>query len=302
MITSQFCVTDHVKLSDIIRAFGVTSISVKWSVKIYRDQGPEGFYAARVTRGPAVLVEDVVSEIEGRLAGGAASMEGRCRTQINASSIPPVIPRMVGLVPGVRVRRQLQRLGPLVAVSLQPRALPTSFMRMPIPLRFRPSTGCGSWTCLGRRRCPGRPSFPLAVVGSPDYLRRRQRPELIDDLRQHAYLRVRRSNGSIAPWSFVNGNEAVEVILSGPFIANDIPTMLGAAVEGSGLAPAPGPIAAGAMKAGKPVGVLEPFAPMAPGVFLYYPGYRQMMPKLRAFIDHVKSRPDAGGRVRVAPR
>jgi hypothetical protein len=27
--------------------------------------------------------------------------------------------------------------------------------------------------------------------------------------------------------------------------------------------------------------------PAAP--FLYYPGYRQMMPKLRAFIDHVKS-------------
>jgi DNA-binding transcriptional LysR family regulator len=38
------------------------------------------------------------------------------------------------------------------------------------------------------------------------------------------------------------------------------------------------------------VRVLESFAPMAPGVFLYYPGDRQMMPKLRAFIDHVKRR------------
>ena len=72
------------------------------------------------------------------------------------------------------------------------------------------------------------PSFPLTVVGSPDYLRRRQRPELIDDLRRHACLRMRRSNGSITPWSFVNGNEAVEVIVSGPFIANDTPTVLGA--------------------------------------------------------------------------
>jgi hypothetical protein len=36
--------------------------------------------------------------------------------------------------------------------------------------------------------------------------------------------------------------------------------------------------------------VLEPFAPKAPGVFLYYPGFRQMMTKLRAFVDHVKSR------------
>src|SRR6266852_3553698 len=143
------------------------------------------------------------------------------------------------------------------------------------------------------------PSQPLTVVGSPDYLRRRQRPERIDDLRRHACVRMRRSNGSIAPWSFVNGNEAVEVIVSGPFIANDMPTMLGAAVEGVGLAQVPEPIAAGAMKAGKLVHVLKPFAPMAPGVFLYYPSRHQMMPKLRAFIDHVKSRSDAGDKTPI---
>jgi DNA-binding transcriptional LysR family regulator len=143
------------------------------------------------------------------------------------------------------------------------------------------------------------PSHPLTVVGSPDYLRRRQRPELIDDLRRHACLRMRRSNGSIAPWSFVNGNEAVEVIVSGPFIANDMPTMLGAAVEGLGLAQVPGPLAAGAVEAGKLVRVLEPFAPMAPGLFLYYPSRHQMMPKLRAFIDHVKSRSDSANKIAI---
>src|SRR6476646_3332101 len=134
------------------------------------------------------------------------------------------------------------------------------------------------------------PPFPLAVVGSPDYLRRRKRPERIDDLRQHACLRMRRSNGSIAPWPFIDGNKTVEAIVSGPLIANDFSTMLGAAIEGVGLAQVPEPIAAGPTKAGKLVQVLKPFAPMAPGVFLYYPSRHQMMPKLRAFIDHVKSR------------
>jgi DNA-binding transcriptional LysR family regulator len=134
------------------------------------------------------------------------------------------------------------------------------------------------------------PPFPFVVVGSPDYLRSRKRPERIDDLRHHACLRMRRSNGSIAPWSFVNGNEAVEAIVSGPLIANDFPTMLGAAIEGAGLAQVPEPIAAEPLRAGKLVRVLESFAPMAPGLFLYYPGRRQMMPKLRAFIDHVKNR------------
>jgi DNA-binding transcriptional LysR family regulator len=50
-----------------------------------------------------------------------------------------------------------------------------------------------------------------------------------------------------------------------------------------------GALAGGAVTAGKLVRVLEQFAPMTPGVFLYYPGHRQIMPKLRAFIDHVKS-------------
>jgi DNA-binding transcriptional LysR family regulator len=52
------------------------------------------------------------------------------------------------------------------------------------------------------------PPFSLVVVGSPDYLRGRKRPERIDDLRDHACLRMRRSNGSIAPWPFVKWQQA----------------------------------------------------------------------------------------------
>lgn len=143
------------------------------------------------------------------------------------------------------------------------------------------------------------PPFPFVVVGSPEYLRRRTRPERIDALRQHACLRIRRSNGSIGPWSFVDGNKPIEAIVSGPLIAHDFPTLLGAAVEDMGLAQAPEPICAGLEKAGKLVRVLEPFAPMAPGVFLYYPSRHQMTPKLRAFIDHVKRRSDAANRIRI---
>ena len=142
------------------------------------------------------------------------------------------------------------------------------------------------------------PPFPLVVVGSPEYLRRRGRPERIDDLRQHACLRMRRSNGSLAPWSFVNGNKPIEAIVSGPLIAHDFPTILSTAAEDMGLAQVPEPIAAGPVNAGKLVHVLERFAPMAPGVFLYYPSRHQMMPKLRAFIDHVKSRSGATNKTR----
>ena len=132
------------------------------------------------------------------------------------------------------------------------------------------------------------PPFPFVVVGSPDYLRRRKRPERIDDLREHACLRMRRSNGSIAPWSFVDGNKAIEATVSGPLVARDYPTLLGAAIHGLGLAQVPGPLAKAAIAEGQLQALLTPFAVTTPGVFLYHPGRRQVLPKLRAFIEHVK--------------
>ena len=141
--------------------------------------------------------------------------------------------------------------------------------------------------------------FPFAVVGSPDYLRQRKRPECIDDLRQHACLRLRRSNGSIAPWSFLDGNKAVEVIVSGPFIAHDYPTLIGAAIQGVGLAQVPSPLTASPISAGRLQALLTPFAVTMPGIFLYYPGRRQVLPKLRAFIDHVKSRSNVANKTRI---
>jgi DNA-binding transcriptional LysR family regulator len=85
----------------------------------------------------------------------------------------------------------------------------------------------------------------------------------------------------------------LEVAVNGPYIANDFPTLLGAAAEGIGLAQLPEPIAARSVAEGKLLRVLEPFAPLAPGVFLFHPGRHQVMPKLRAFIDHVKARAGA---------
>lgn len=132
--------------------------------------------------------------------------------------------------------------------------------------------------------------FPFAIVGSPDYLARRRRPKRPDDLRGHACLRLRRSNGGLVPWSLNDNGRSIELAVSGSFIGHDFPTLVGAAIEGVGLAQVPAPLISGAVKEKKLVRVLEPFAPTTPGVFLYYPGHRQILPKLRAFIDHVKSR------------
>ena len=86
--------------------------------------------------------------------------------------------------------------------------------------------------------------FPFVVVGSPEYLSSRKRPVRIGDLQGHACLRIRRSNGAIAPWAFVEDGQRVETVVSGPLIAHDYPTLLAAAIRGVGLArcldPSPG--------------------------------------------------------------
>ncbi|HEY1798003.1 MAG TPA: LysR family transcriptional regulator [Stellaceae bacterium] len=132
--------------------------------------------------------------------------------------------------------------------------------------------------------------FPLLVVGSADYLARRGRPERVNELRNHACLRMRRSNGAIAPWRFVDGNSTVEVLVSGPLIAHDYPSLLGAALKGVGLAQIPGPVARAPIADGGLEVLMAPFAVTVPGVFLYYPSRRQVLPKLRAFIEHVRFR------------
>jgi DNA-binding transcriptional LysR family regulator len=128
--------------------------------------------------------------------------------------------------------------------------------------------------------------FPFVVVGSPDYLRSRPRPKLIDDLRSHACLRMRRPNGSIVPWSFLDRNRTIEAVVSGPLIAHDYPTLIEAAMDGLGLAQVPGPPVKAHIAAGRLQAVLTSFARTTPGLFLYYPSKRQILPKLRAFIDH----------------
>src|SRR6201989_3188368 len=78
--------------------------------------------------------------------------------------------------------------------------------------------------------------FRLVIVGSPTYLASAGRPQHPDDLRHHACMRFRRSSGAIALWSLNDKGRAIDVAISGPLIANDFPTLLGAALEGVGLA------------------------------------------------------------------
>lgn len=70
MITSQFIDGGHVTQAQIARTFGIALVTVKRSVKRYREEGVRGFYAERKTRGAAVLTEAVLIRVQQRLDDG----------------------------------------------------------------------------------------------------------------------------------------------------------------------------------------------------------------------------------------
>ena len=133
------------------------------------------------------------------------------------------------------------------------------------------------------------PPFRLAIVGSPDYFACHGRPKTPSDLARQACARIRSSNGALAPWRLRVGKDVVETVVSGPLIANDFPTLAAMAVAGVVLAQVPEPITREPIAAGRLEEVLRTHAPETPGLFLYFPNRRQVLPKLRAFIDHVRA-------------
>ena len=64
MITAQFYTNGYVRQMDIVRAFGVTPISVKRAVKRYNEEGVRGFYAEKKTRGAVVLTDDILQQAQ----------------------------------------------------------------------------------------------------------------------------------------------------------------------------------------------------------------------------------------------
>lgn len=87
MITAQFCVSGHAKQMDIVRAFGVTKISVKRAVKLYRQEGPKGFFRERNRRGAAVLTDEVLTKAQRLLDDGLDTPEVADRLAIKNNTL-----------------------------------------------------------------------------------------------------------------------------------------------------------------------------------------------------------------------
>jgi transposase len=91
MITAQFCVNGHTQQMDIVRAFGVTSISVKRSVKRYREEGARGFYKQKNTRGAAILTHSVIEQVQQLLSEHEEVADIASKLNIKADTLSKAI-------------------------------------------------------------------------------------------------------------------------------------------------------------------------------------------------------------------
>ena len=132
---------------------------------------------------------------------------------------------------------------------------------------------------------PVGPPLRFAVVGSPRYFETRERPRMPQDLMAHACIRRRFPSGASYRWMFARADQEIEVEVSGQLVADDRTLIIGAALEGIGLAHIHDVLVADHVARGELVSVLQDWCPALPRFFLYYPGRRQLPAPLRAFID-----------------
>lgn len=130
--------------------------------------------------------------------------------------------------------------------------------------------------------------FRFVVAGTPGYFERYGRPETPEDLRDHRCVRFRLASGALMPWTFERGNRDFEVAVTGPVIVNDWIAATVAMRSGIAMIMTAEPVAKALVETGEVELALTEYASSTSGLFLYYPSRKQVMPKLRAFIDYVR--------------
>ena len=130
----------------------------------------------------------------------------------------------------------------------------------------------------------------VAVVASPEYLRRVPAPRHPDELVRHNCVRFRFSGtGAIYKWEFQMGRRLVEYEVKGSLTLSDTLFHLDAALEGVGLAYTFEQLALPHIRAKRLKRVLASFSPTFPGFYLYYPSRRQQPSKLKAFVEYARA-------------
>jgi DNA-binding transcriptional LysR family regulator len=127
----------------------------------------------------------------------------------------------------------------------------------------------------------------LAVVGSPQYFESHPIPRKPQDLKDHACIGFRFSNG-LYRWEFEKGRKALTVSPEGPVSFDDPELVIQAVLNGVGIGTAMENSLKELIAERRLKQVLRDWCPSFPGYFLYYPSRRSQPAALAALINTLR--------------
>lgn len=127
------------------------------------------------------------------------------------------------------------------------------------------------------------------AVASPAYLAEFAHPAHPRDLANHRCIGWR-SGLQVAPyrWEFAENGKEFSVTVADTITTTDMALMVKLAIAGAGITFGMEDSFEAPLCRGELMPVLEAYCPSFQGFYLYYPSRRNMAPKLRALIDHLK--------------
>lgn len=127
------------------------------------------------------------------------------------------------------------------------------------------------------------------AFAAPSYIERFGRPKHPSELSTHRCIGWRPAPHS-APyrWEFCENGREFDVAVDPQITTNDMWLMIRTACAGGGITFGMEDTFKPYVESGQLVPLLQDYCPSFAGFFLYYPSRRNLPPKLRALVDHVK--------------
>lgn len=139
----------------------------------------------------------------------------------------------------------------------------------------------------------GRPRR-YAVVASPAYFRKHDKPRVPPDLLGHACLRVRLPNGALYRWQFEKDGHPIQIDVDGPITLDEASLSRMAVLDDVGIGFFMESDVREDIATGRLIRILEDWTPPLTPLCLYYPGRRNPSAAFRALIHLAREFARAG--------
>src|SRR5215469_14326673 len=132
----------------------------------------------------------------------------------------------------------------------------------------------------------------MAVVGAASYFARKSPPRSTQELTTHDCINLRLPIHGLYAWEFEKGGRDLRVRVDGRLVFSTTALILGAAIDGFGLAYLPETQVQKQLDSGELVRVLASWCPPFTGYHLYYPSRRQPSAAFAILVDALRYRPE----------